>query len=306
MSVTNLAWTPRKLFQSGNISIVVEDGATPFFQAAEIKANVLARSCTSRVSKIFTERVSKAFDEGSERARPNTEATLEWKRYMGKGILSRPLIATGNLEKAIKKPEVSMSEADFMWINPGAAGSSGKSVVTVTWMLPSAGQDVYLPGMQVRKNPDFTYLWAHEQPEGFKNSRRMYKFGIKAWGNFDMPKRAFLFKGLKDAMRESLAYTTMEIKAFYDWMKSKEAPQFSMPGVGMEREFRWGGRDLVMLGAPPTRLYAGIGGGLDYLNVLRGQFSVANFEQWLVQMGKGKIGMTRLSQRRQVRKRLWK
>lgn len=276
----------------------MEDGATPFFNAAETRANILARSTTTGVSRIFKERISKAFDEGSERARPNTEATINWKMWYGYGEGAKPLVASGTLKKAIKNPEISTGA---VWGTSGTTGmSGGQSVVTVTWDLPSAGQNVYMEGM-VRKNPNFTYLWAHE----FGGKSSSWKFGMRSWGKFNVPKRAFLVKGLTAAMRESLNYTTAQCKFFYDWAKSQEGPKFALPQLGMERETRWGGRDLVMLAAPPSVAYAGIGGGLDFLNILKGQFSLGNYEQWLVQMGKGKAGATRLSQRRQIRKRLW-
>jgi hypothetical protein len=295
---------PAKQVLSGNTSIIVEDGATPFFNVSKQRANLLAASCTRKVSQIFKEKVQKGFEEGSARAQPNTPATLEWKRWLGgRGFLGRPLIASGALESAIKKPEITMSEANFMWLTQGAGGMAGKSIVSVTWYLPTAGQNVYLP-QQVRKNPDFVYLWSQEN--GAKGSR-MFKFGLQKWGKFKVPERPFLNKALKSAFQESLVYTTSEVNGFYKWMKAQEyKPTNIIPSANMERELRWGPRDLMMMVAPPSMAYAGIGGGLDFFNILKGQFSFRNYEQWVVQMGKGKLGMTRLSQRRQIRKRVWK
>jgi hypothetical protein len=136
----------------------------------------------------------------------------------------------------------------------------------------------------------------------------MHAFGVKQWKSLgSIPKRSFLKSGIQGAMRDCLLFTSKAIQAMTESWKELPAPtQFETPSLGMERELRWGPNDLIMMVAPPMNLYAIAGGGLDYLNILKGEFTQRNYEQWIIQMTKGKMGVTRLTQRRRVRKAIWR
>ena len=264
------------------------------------RANIYARIITSGIADIVKKEVIKSFLEATQRSKPNSTATLFYKPF------TLPLMATGSLMDAIQKPDINIMESNIAVVN---FSQPSNSIVELIYMMPEAGTEVFSDyGMigfeQTRKNPNYVYLWSQEY--GAKVSPRMFKFGVRQWGHFAVPKRAFFKKGVMNGMREALIFSTYVINNLMKWYQSLPAEKFTIPDMGLERETRFTNQDLLMMVAPPTMLYAGIGGGMDYFNVLRGSFNINNFEQWFTQMAKGSVGATRLSQRRQMRKRLWK
>jgi hypothetical protein len=293
-------------------------------------ANLYTQLITKQNAEIIKTRIIAAFMEATHTSRPNTEATTLWKTSQEfksmsgggaiAGMLASPLIATGRLFQAVSKPEISFSEIDVAQTNLGAMQAQSKSMVTIKWSMPDAdmvysdyAQNPSSPMLQpfgiwfaqTRKNPGYSYLFTVEF--GARGSN-MHAFGVKQWKSLgSIPKRSFLKSGIQGAMRDCLLFTSKAIQAMTESWKELPAPtQFETPSLGMERELRWGPNDLIMMVAPPMNLYAIAGGGLDYLNILKGEFTQRNYEQWIIQMTKGKMGVTRLTQRRRVRKAIWR
>lgn len=257
-------------------------------ELAKARASAFGARTVTGVTAIIKQELAKAFDSATM-GRPNTPATVAWKLFAYGGV-GRPLVGSGALSRAVKNPEI------LATITPT------HNHIEITFDFPEAGQAVAYEG-QKRANPNYSYVWSHEY--GATGSR-MFKFGIKEWGNFSVPARPFLQKGISEGMKRSRLFATNEFVSFSADMKKMFSPTFKMEtGINMQREFHITTADVMMTLLPPSAMYAMLGGGMDYFNMLSGEFGMDNVGQWMMQMGKGTIGATKLTQRRKLRKWLW-
>lgn len=270
----------------GILIIVEDERALSVLTQIQKRLPVYLQAACVEAAGVFKEEVRKSMVEQTATSRPNTYATLVNKQ----NIDLRPLFDTQSLYNSLKEATVTFS----------MNGDVGMIGATYSFSPPGAGQDVYMDGQQ-RKDPGYIYLWSHE----FGTRRPSWKFGIKQWGTFVVPKRPFLMKGLRKGYRKAHMIIFSAIYNAID-IPERAIPTKAFPKLNMEREFRIHEWDLIMAVAPPTRLYAILGAGADAISFVKGDFMQANMEAFGMSMAKGRTGMTKKVQRRGFRRRLWR
>jgi hypothetical protein len=205
----------------------------------------------------------------------------------------RTLYDSGNVAKALDDARAEMT------VVHGRQGA----IYSVTF--PSAGPQSDSPFLLSarRKNPNYKYVWSHE----FGTRKMCWKFGVREWGVFAVPRRAFIAKGLYNGFRKAWAimnaagYAALK-QAGWNYQGYKNRA-FTMQ---MGKEFKITQWDLLMTALPPNKMYMYMGIGADALSIAKGGFSMPNVESFLKGMAKGKAGMTKKVQRRKLRRGIWK